>query len=336
LSDVYQIFVLGELLTINETHEPELYWALRGGGGGLFVIVTEFKLRLFKAPSLVSSFSSSWNVNVTKLVMQRYQSLLFDDKTVNLSNNIFLGMNVNNVRVAVSIFYFGTELEEFNKTISLLLATLPTPNKISTDQQDWLIFVYEKSAVGNRTGDLRQLLLDNLTYPTFYFKAKHLFYDQPISDHSLDQIVDRLALGNADGYGQMDIEFGPWDGHISTIPVDETAFPYRRSKFGIQFMVGWNDEQDEKKQFDWLNQVYLTLYDDSTKHSYINYIDRDVPNWMDAYYHIHQQRLINIKQIYDKNDRFCFEKTIESNGAHQHMFFDFRLVTFVIFVFFIV
>jgi hypothetical protein len=32
---------------------PELYWALRGNGGGLFVIVTEFKIRLVKSPPLV-------------------------------------------------------------------------------------------------------------------------------------------------------------------------------------------------------------------------------------------------------------------------------------------
>ncbi len=53
-------FVLGELLTITATHESELYWVLRGGGGGSFVIVTEYKIRLVKSPSLVMSFSSIW------------------------------------------------------------------------------------------------------------------------------------------------------------------------------------------------------------------------------------------------------------------------------------
>lgn len=107
------------------------------------------------------------------------------------------------------------------------------------------------------------------------------------------------------------MSFTPWDGYLSTIPVHKTAFPHRHSKFGIQFMIYWNDREDEKKQMNWLKQVYLTIYNDSTKHSYINYIDRDVPNWMDVYYHTNQQRLINIKYIYDKNNRFYFEKTIE-------------------------
>ncbi|CAF1647435.1 unnamed protein product, partial [Didymodactylos carnosus] len=174
-------------------------------------------------------------------------------------------------------------------------------------KQDWLSSVYGELSTGKNDSDYRQLLLNNLTYPTYNFKAKHLFYEQPISDHSLDQFIDVLALGD----GELYLSFNPWGGYISTIPVDKTAFPHRSSKVGIQFRIYWNDGQDEKQQLNWLNQVYLSLYNDSTKHSYINYIDRDVHNWMNYYYHTHQKRLINIKHIYDKNNRFSFERTIQ-------------------------
>ncbi|CAF0836902.1 unnamed protein product [Rotaria sordida] len=181
---------LGELITINKTHEPELYWALRGSGGGLFVIVTEFKIRLVKAPPLARRFSSIWYPNATKLVMQRYQSLLFDDKISNFSNNLVLAMGID-----------------------------------------------------GDSGDNQQLLLDGLTYPTYYFKAKHLFYDGPISSHSLDKFIDRLASGD----GQINMGFNSWDGYLSTIPADETAFPHRHFKFDIQFTVYPNDEQHEQQ-----------------------------------------------------------------------------------------
>ncbi|CAF0812158.1 unnamed protein product [Rotaria sordida] len=214
---------LGELITINKTHEPELYWALRGSGGGLFVIVTEFKIRLVKAPPLARRFSSIWYPNATKLVMQRYQSLLFDDKISNFSNNLVLAMGVSKTHVEISILYFGIEFDEFNKTVSLLLATLPTPNRTDLYEQDWLTFVYKSSGIDDDT--------------------KHLFYDGPISSHSLDKFIDRLASGD----GQINMGFNSWDGYLSTIPADETAFPHRHFKFDIQFTVYPNDEQHEQQ-----------------------------------------------------------------------------------------
>jgi len=68
--------------------------------------------------------------------MQEYQSLLFNDKALNLSNNIFLLMNVNYVYAEILIVYFGIELEELNKTISLLLERVPTPNETNVRKQD--------------------------------------------------------------------------------------------------------------------------------------------------------------------------------------------------------
>ncbi|CAF4069348.1 unnamed protein product [Adineta steineri] len=297
----------GELLTINETHEPDLYWALRGGGGGSFVIVTEFKIRLVKAPTLTTQYSLVWYPNASKLVIQRYQLLMFNNTIFNLSNDLFLSMTVNHLEIRISITYFGIELDVPKRSVALFLETLPTPNITKIHSEDWLTFVYDGLGLGNINIDHQHLLLKNSTMPTYCFKAKHVFYDKPISDHGLDQFLNRIALG----IGELYITFSPWDGYIHTIPIDKTAFPHRRYKFGIQLMIYCNDTNSEKKQMKWLNEIYSTIYRDSTKHSYINYMDRDVPNWMDYYYNTHQQRLHNLKYIYDKNNRFYFEKTIK-------------------------
>ncbi|CAF5085398.1 unnamed protein product, partial [Rotaria sp. Silwood1] len=184
--NVDKIFLVGELITINKTHETELYWALRGAGGGL-------------------RFSSIWYPNTTKLVMQRYQSLLFHDKISNFSNNLVLEMIVSKTHVEISIFYFSIEFDEFNKTISILLATLPTPKTTNLDEQDWLTFVYKVSGTDDGSGDRQRLLLDRLTYPTYHFKVKHLFYDRPIITPNLDKFIDVLASND----GQIIMMFVP-------------------------------------------------------------------------------------------------------------------------------
>jgi FAD/FMN-containing dehydrogenase len=44
----------GRLVTVDAQHDPDLFWACRGGGGGSFGVVTGFRFRLRPAPQLTT------------------------------------------------------------------------------------------------------------------------------------------------------------------------------------------------------------------------------------------------------------------------------------------
>lgn len=78
----------GHFITASSTSYPDLFWALRGGGGGTYGIVTSIVIRVFpKIPVTTSSFSfqSSAKNNVSKetfwLAVRKYYELhiLFTD-----------------------------------------------------------------------------------------------------------------------------------------------------------------------------------------------------------------------------------------------------------------
>ena len=50
----------GRLRTASGKSNPDLYWALRGGGGGNFGVVTSLRFRTHPVPGTVSSFFVSW------------------------------------------------------------------------------------------------------------------------------------------------------------------------------------------------------------------------------------------------------------------------------------
>ncbi len=50
----------GRLRTVNARTDPDLLWALRGGGGGNFGIVTEFTFKLLAMPSSATYFFLTW------------------------------------------------------------------------------------------------------------------------------------------------------------------------------------------------------------------------------------------------------------------------------------
>ena len=46
----------GEVLTVNEAQHPDLFWALRGGGGGTFGVVTKLTLQTHELPKTLGGF----------------------------------------------------------------------------------------------------------------------------------------------------------------------------------------------------------------------------------------------------------------------------------------
>jgi FAD/FMN-containing dehydrogenase len=50
----------GELRTVDDHTDPDLFWSLRGGGGGNFGTVTDFVFRVHPLPERAPYFEVEW------------------------------------------------------------------------------------------------------------------------------------------------------------------------------------------------------------------------------------------------------------------------------------
>lgn len=66
----------GKLRTVSADSEPDLFWALRGGGGGNFGVVTSFTFRTDPAPPAVTVFSLHFPAGSANDVLDAWQRWL--------------------------------------------------------------------------------------------------------------------------------------------------------------------------------------------------------------------------------------------------------------------
>jgi FAD/FMN-containing dehydrogenase len=102
----------GEIVTVNSDLRPDLFWALRGGGGGTFGVVTKVTMRTHDMPRTIAAVTGSaaaksdegfrWLVGeVTKLLVDLCDSNWGEHISINPDNTIVFGLLAVDVDHAV-------------------------------------------------------------------------------------------------------------------------------------------------------------------------------------------------------------------------------------------
>lgn len=77
----------GSKVNVSETEHPQLLWALRGGGGMSYGIVTELKLQTFELPKEIHRFEIEWNRPVQALAQHNYCTPKSNETTLTVLKN---------------------------------------------------------------------------------------------------------------------------------------------------------------------------------------------------------------------------------------------------------
>ena len=314
------ILANGTTVTANQNQHTDLFWALRGAGGGSFGIVTSFTMRLARVPDLVTSFSYSFPANRYKQVMNAYQTwgpsavstvtteLVWSNSAIELVG-VFLGP-----RSALS-----SALEDF-----LSLAPSPTWTDIREEEliRSYLRFSWLETT--NVADMLKPKASDAL-----YMKGNSLLYSTAISDASVE-IMNRYLMNPSASSSASYLIIDLWGGvnsKVGSVPVSETSFVHRNTLFGIEPVVEWRGSAQSPECTTCLNwidsmmrelvQDYKDVYKTTTVSAYQNYIDEKLPDWEVAYYGSAIGRLKEVKSKYDPTDRFRFPRSIKGKVSNQ-------------------
>ncbi|WP_354638337.1 FAD-binding oxidoreductase [Kitasatospora camelliae] len=287
------------LRTASPESEPDLYWALRGGGGGNFGVVTRFAFRTEPAP-LMTTISLRFPAGSVPAVMGAWQEWVAEAPFELWATCQIAGGTPPSCRVVGC--YVGPE-ETANALVDQLIAAAGTqPTTRTVQLKTYLDAMKYMGGCANDT--IEQC------HPTWeggvlgraaFVAASRVLGPDPLDSGAVTELMT--------GRTGIDLLLDSLGGAVSELAPDATAFPHRSSLASAQVYAGATPADQEQITTS-VDEVRDGLARLGATGAYVNYIDATLPDWGTAYYGANLPRLKEVAHCYDPDGVFAFPQSV--------------------------
>jgi FAD/FMN-containing dehydrogenase len=283
---------------------PDLYWALRGGGGN-FGVVTAFEFRLHELGPEVFGINVAYPVEDAKRVLCGWREAVAGaPDELSTAGFIWALPVVDELPealrgapyVGVAGLWAGDPQEGERATRTL--RELATPLVDMSGTMDYVDF---------------QRSLDPF-FPAgrrYYWKAIYL---DGLSDDAVDVTVDWSERRPSNDTLVIIRHCG---GAISRVGADETAFGDRSSEWMLSIDATWHEPADDDANIEWTREFHAAALPHSDGKTYFNFpgLLEEGDAAVRATYGANHDRLARIKAAYDPENRLRINQNIKPAGV---------------------
>ena len=286
----------GLVVTASARENPELWWALRGAGGGNFGVVTSLTMRLHPIPPQLPFASVIWpEAQATEVL----NTLLpyFAAEAPDQFNAIFSMLPMQQVGRAIGTMaaYHGSP-----EQAKACLARLTSVGKPLSAKTGAMPYAQMLTAIPNQAADIHD-----------YYKSG--FVTGVLPEAAVATVVQgfRSAPERVPTMMNM-VAFELAGGAINRVAPTDTAFVHRRHTLLLSIVATWAGpagapNPPEKR---WADGVYAAMLPYLSGEVYQNYPDLELSNPVLAYYGENLARLRSIKRTFDPDNVFQFPQGI--------------------------
>lgn len=292
----------GRLLKVSKRQNKDLFWAMCGGGGGNYGVITKWSVKMMDVPDVIQYASVTYadNVDTAAQVADYFQSWA-SSADANLGSELHVGPNSS----AAKLFFFYAGSGSLSDIIdaSNLKSLGSSAPKISYKNYTWIDAVVAQAGWGLQSPE--QLLQRSWPDEQDYRKEKSHYVFSPGWSTSL---YKTLFTQMRDMYPGGNIKFRTSGGKIAAKSTTATAFPWRSALGWVITKGTWGDGSGSKQAaYAWLEKASATIAAAGEKNAaYVNYIDSLLTDWPEAYYAQNYKRLQSIKSKVDPQDMFTY------------------------------
>jgi FAD/FMN-containing dehydrogenase len=287
----------GRVVTASAAEHPDLFWALRGAGGGNFGIVLSARLRTRPAVPVVA-VSCSWPYERAAEVVDAWQRHAPSaPREVNLELSLYASDLPDE---PPGIALFGVVVGDL-----AVLDAYPGPAAISCTPLAPRAAARHCDYPGDAAGHELPRLPAGEARPALRL-ARSEFFTAPLPQALAVELTAHLARDRAYGV-YRDLELIPWGGALSARSAG--AFAHRDALFLVKHTVQTGCRASDELRdtaHAWVDRSWSLAHRAGSGRTYPNYPDSTLDDWPTAYHGANLARLLEIKHRYDPDGVFDF------------------------------
>ncbi|HWB85942.1 MAG TPA: FAD-binding oxidoreductase [Bryobacteraceae bacterium] len=303
LLSVDMVLADGSFVTASAEENPDLFWAIRGGGGN-FGIVTSF---LFEGRPVdtVCAGPMLWNLEDAAEVMKWYREFITQAPE---EMNGFVAM------MSVPPGPHFPETLHFRKMCAIVWCyqgSMEEANKILEPIRSYRPPAFEFFA--QMPFPMLQGMFDPI-YPTglqWYWKAD---FFKELSDAAIEKHLEHASLLPT---WQSTMHLYPVNGKVNRVGESDTAFSHRDAVWSGVIVGVDPDPANRDRITDWARGYYEALHPFSAGGAYLNFMMEEGEDRIRATYRGNYDRLAAIKAKYDPGNFFRVNQNIPPVPASQ-------------------
>jgi len=299
LLEVDLVLADGSMAVASESENPDLFWALRGGGGN-FGVVTSF---LYRAAPVHTVFGGPtlWSLDRTEEIMKWYRDFILAAPEELTGFFVFLTVPPG------PPFPEHLHLKKMCGVVWCYSGDLSKAEELFAPVRDLEPDLY---GVGEMPMPALNAAFDPVYPPGHQWYWRADFFKE-ISDES---IVEHAKWGAAMPTMQSSMHLYPIDGAVHRVGEDDTAWSYREANWaGV--IVGVDPDPAKKDELrDWAVGYWDAIHPYSSGGAYINFMMEEGQERVQASYRGNYDRLAQVKAKVDPDNLFKVNQNIKPKG----------------------
>ena len=313
------VLASGQVVTASATQHPDLFWALRGGGGGNFGVVTSYDL----TPTPMTNIGACnlvWTYDKALDMLDGWTRWLVDAPTSIGGGASITLVDAGPGNVPTPAIFLGSVdpgpafAAEIQRLISLVGHAPVVNQQFAAPYKSVMMSLY-------RCADLTaaQCHREDTTpggkvpRPAFGAWRGRLFKEiMPREGWS-------KALAVIDGTARVagqsrQLQISALGGAVNAVPRTATAYVHRDSLYSASFLtsdaVAPVASENVSAAYQFVDSGFAAIDPYSNGETYQNFIDSRLLDWKRSYYAENYARLARVKQRYDPNQAFRFAQGV--------------------------